>query len=350
VKHRIQKLRAHFKALGVDAVLVTQPSDLRYLTGFPNADAWLVVSAKKAFYVTDFRYTAEARKAIRDIAVVQFSSSLFETTADLLKGERVKRLGVDEKHLTYYQFNRLKAVVGKTLTMASSQEVILALRAIKEPEEIREIRKAVKLNLEAYRYIKPYIKPGVSERMLLLNLESFVRREGVRFSFDPIIASGSNSSYPHARVTDRRIHRNEPVLIDLGIEVNGYKSDLTRIFFLGKMARSFERILSLVRQAQEEAFKVIRPGIEACQVDAAARGFLEKYGLAKHFGHSLGHGVGLEIHEAPRITSKSGAVLSEGMVITIEPGVYLKKFGVRLEEMVLVTKKGCEVLSGDFHY
>jgi Xaa-Pro aminopeptidase len=350
VKQRIQKLRAHFKVLGVDAVLVSQPSDLRYLTGFPNADAWLLVSGKRSFYITDFRYTAEARKAIRDIEIVQFSSSIFETTVELLKDAGVRSLGIDDKHLTCYQYDRLKTKAGRSLRLASSQDTLQAIRSIKEPEEIQEIRKAIGLNLEAYRYIRPFIRPGVSERGILLGLERFVRMKNARFSFEPIIASGPNSSYPHAKVTDRKIRRNEPVLIDLGIEVNGYKSDLTRIFFLGKMARSFEKILSLVGQAQEEAFKVIRPGIPASQVDAAARGFLEKHDLAKHFGHSLGHGVGLDIHEAPRITGKSGALLSEGMVITIEPGVYLKRFGVRLEEMVLVTKNGCEVLSGDFHY
>jgi Xaa-Pro aminopeptidase len=336
--------------LGVDAILVTQPSDLHYLTGYPNADAWLIVSAKKAFYVTDFRYTAEAKKILKSIEVIQFLSSLFETAVELMKGQRIKSLGIDEKHLTYYQYSRLKAVAGKGLTLLSSQDVVQSLRAVKEPVELRDIKKAIQVNLEAYRYIKPFIRPGVSEKDLLARLEGFARRKRVRFSFDPIIASGPHSSYPHARVTERKFRRNEPVLIDLGIEVNGYKSDLTRIFFLGKMARSFERILTLVRLAQEEAFQVIRPGIKASEVDKAVRAFLEKYDLAKHFGHSLGHGVGLDIHEIPRITSKSGAVLSEGMVITIEPGVYLKRFGVRLEEMVLVTKKGCEVLSGNFHH
>jgi Xaa-Pro aminopeptidase len=350
VKHRIQRLRTQFATLGVDAVLVTQPSDLRYLTGYANADAWLIVCARKAFYVTDFRYTAEAKKTVKASEVIQFPSSLFETAVELMKGQRIKSVGIDEKHLTHYQYSRLKAVAGKGLTLLSSQDIVRSLRAVKEPRELREIKKAVQINLEAFRYIKPFIRPGQSERDLLVRLESFARRKRVRFSFDPIIASGPNSSYPHARVTDRKFRRNEPVLIDLGIEVNGYKSDLTRIFFLGKMARSFERILSLVRLAQEEAFKVIRPGVKACEVDFAARSFLEKYDLVKHFGHSLGHGVGLDIHENPRITGKSGAVLSEGMVITIEPGVYLNRFGVRLEEMVLVTKKGCEVLSGNFHH
>lgn len=335
--------------MGVDAVLVTHPTDLHYLTGYPNADAWLLVSSRKAYYVTDFRYTAEAKKILKAIEVVQFPSSLFETAIELAKGQRVRLLGIDEKHLTHYQYNRLKTVAGKGLLLCSSQDVVQSLRSVKEPVELREIQKAIQVNLEAYRYIKTFIRPGASERDLLIRLEGFIRRKGVRFSFDPIIASGPNSSYPHARVTERKLRRNEPVLIDLGIEVNGYKSDLTRIFFLGKMSRSFERILSLVRLAQEEAFKVIRPGIKASEVDAAARSFLGKYDLAKHFGHSLGHGVGLDIHETPRITSKSGALLSEGMVITIEPGVYLNRFGVRLEEMVLVTKKGCEVLSGNFH-
>jgi Xaa-Pro aminopeptidase len=347
---RIQKLRDRFPALGLDAVLVTHASDMRYLSGFPNPDAWLLVCRKTAYYVTDFRYMAEARKAIKGIRIVQFGDSLFETTMDLARKNRVKVLGVDENSLTLHQFNRIKALAHKGLGIVSSKDVVKVVRAVKEPGELKLMKKALKINLEAYKYIKSYIRPGIREIDLLHKLEEFIRQKNVGFAFDPIIASGPNSSFPHAKVTERKVRRNEPVLIDLGIDVNGYKSDLTRVFFLGRMPRSFERVLSLVRLAQIEAFKVIRPGIEAKKVDFAARGFLDKYGLAERFGHSLGHGVGLDVHELPRISGKSGVTLSEGMVITVEPGVYLKKYGVRLEEMVLVTENGCEVLSVDFNY
>ncbi len=348
--NRLSRLRSSFKKLTVDAVLVTRPSDVRYLTDFPNEDAWLLVSSKKAYYVTDFRYAAEAKKILKGIELVVFSSSIYETTVSLAKKEGLKVLGIDDNHLSLYSFNRLTALAGKALSFSSFRDAVQVLRSVKDAEEVALIKKAIKVNLEAYRYIKRFIRPGVSEKQLLYRLESFVRERGLKFSFDPIIASGPNSSFPHAKVTERKVHRNEPVLIDLGIDVNGYKSDLTRIFFLGTMSRSFERILSLVRQAQQEAIRVIKPGVEARTVDLAARGFLEKHGLAQYFGHSLGHGVGLDIHESPRISDKSGAILSKGMVITIEPGVYLKKYGVRLEEMVLITKNGCEVLSGNFDH
>jgi len=186
----------------------------------------------------------------------------------------------------------------------------------------------------------------VTEVDILHRLEAFIRKEGITFAFDPIIASGPNSAYPHARVTGRKLCRKEPVLIDLGMDYKGYKSDLTRMFFLDTMPTSYRDVLSVVHDAQQEAFKVIRPGVLGKDVDAAVRNYLKKHGLAERFTHSLGHGVGMEVHEAPRLSLSSDAILEENMVCTVEPGVYFPgKYGVRLEEMVLVTKKGCEVMS-----
>ena len=220
------------------------------------------------------------------------------------------------------------------------------LRAIKDADELKLMAEALRLDLKAYRSLKPWLKPGVSEFDILHRLEAFIRKEGVTFAFDPIIASGPNSAYPHARVTDRKLCRKEPVLIDLGMNYKGYNSDLTRMFFLDTMPASYKDILSIVRDAQHEAFKVIRPGILGRDVDAVVRNYLKKYGLAEKFTHSLGHGVGLEVHEAPRLSLNSDTVLESNMICTVEPGVYFPgKYGIRLEEMVLVTKKGCEVLS-----
>jgi Xaa-Pro aminopeptidase len=194
------------------------------------------------------------------------------------------------------------------------------------------------------------VEPGLSERQIVLKLEHFVKSHGAEFSFPPIIASGPNSCYPHARATDRIIRNNEGVLLDFGIDLNGYKSDLTRNFFLGRITPRVKQVYEALILAQREAISIIKPGISCSQVDAQARKVLRKFGLAKYFGHSLGHGVGLDIHEAPRLSSQSTGVLETGMIVTVEPGVYIPhQFGIRVEDMVLVTKEGCEVLSGDYN-
>lgn len=329
---------------------MSNPVNIRYLTGHMAEDAWLLVTQHKVFYITDFRYielvTRELKK--KDIDIVQFKNSLFESAIHLAAGAGVRALGFEENHLTYYQFGRLKSFASTNIKLKGLSVVIEALRVVKDPQELLAIRAAIKLNLKGFKYISRYIRPGVSERDILYKLQDFTRQEGAGFSFPPIIASGPNAAYPHAKVTERQFRSKEPVLLDFGVEMNGYKSDLTRMFFLGKMSNHFKETLSFIRGAQQAAFDKIKPGVQAKDVDAAARTFLEKQGLAQFFGHSLGHGVGIETHEMPRLSTKSGEELLENMVVTIEPGVYFPgRYGVRLEEMVLITKNGCEVLSGD---
>jgi Xaa-Pro aminopeptidase len=198
--------------------------------------------------------------------------------------------------------------------------------------------------------MKKVVNPGLTERQIALKLEGFVKSHGAEFSFPPIIASGPNSCYPHAKVTDRIVRNNENVLLDFGIDLNGYKSDLTRNFFLGRITPRVVQVFDALTLAQREAISLIKPGVACAQVDLQARKVLRKFGLAKYFGHSLGHGVGLDIHEGPRLSSQSPSILEAGMIVTVEPGVYIPgEFGIRVEDMVLVTKEGCEVLSGYYN-
>ncbi|MBF0388339.1 MAG: aminopeptidase P family protein [Candidatus Omnitrophica bacterium] len=349
VEDRLAKLRSFLPTLGVDAVFVSNLVNIRYLTGHSAEDAWLLVTSRKVFYITDFRYYELVSKALkgRAIEVVKFGDSLFGTVIELAVGGKAKVLGFEENHLTYYQFGRLKSFAGNKIKLKGLSGAIEALRAVKAQAELLAIREAIKVNLRGFAFIGKFIKPGISERDILYNFQDFIKQEQVEFAFPPIVASGPNSAYPHARVTERKLRASEPVLLDFGVEKNGYKSDLTRMFFLGKMPDSFKKSLLAIRGAQEAAFQKIRPGVPAKVVDATAREYLEKHGLARYFGHSLGHGVGLDTHEMPRLSTKSGDDLLENMVVTIEPGVYFPgRYGVRLEEMVLITKNGCEVLSG----
>jgi Xaa-Pro aminopeptidase len=347
---RLSRLRMLLKGLGVDALLVTDDTNVSYLSSYASHDAWLFITQKHAYYVTDFRYTQEASAALTggDLSVVQFKDSIFRSIVMLAERSKVGRIGVDENRLNLGQYQRFKTLCSKKIKLKLLQSPVECLRMVKDADELSITRQAIKINLDAFSWIGARIKPGLSEKDILVLLEGFVRRRQVGFSFDPIIASGPNTALPHAKVTERKLLMGEPLLLDLGIEKDSYKSDLTRMFFLGKMTPSFSKALSIIKDAQWEAIRLMKPGVLAKDVDAAARKYLKKYGWDKYFGHSLGHGVGLDIHEMPRLSAKSGAILVENMVVTVEPGVYFpKKYGVRLEEMVLVTHKACEVLSGD---
>jgi len=346
VNPKLKKLISSFKDNRLDAFLVTKDINIRYLVDFPASESWLLVFPKKIFYLTDFRYVLEAKEGLKSVTVHRYKKSFGDSILSLAFSSRVRRIGFDSRHLSLASYQKLQKIFKERIKLIDTPGIIENQREIKSQHEIKQIRKALKLNLEAYGFLKSVIKPGVSERQVLRRLEAFVKSRNAEFSFPPIIASGPNSCYPHAHVTDRKIRNNEPVLVDMGMDTGGFKSDLTRIFFLGKIARPVAKVSQFVKAAQEKAIQKIKPGVRASAIDYQARNYLSKRGLGKFFGHSLGHGVGLEIHEGPSISEKSPVVLKEGMVFTVEPAVYLPgKFGIRIEDMVLVTKTGCQVLS-----
>ncbi len=347
---RLKKLAAEFPHhKNIDGLLVVNDANIRYLTDFPAGESWLLVTPQKAVYITDFRYLLQARQGLKGVSVKQYTKTPCLVLFDLVRDLKVKRLGFDERHTSVAQFKKLKQFCPRRTKLVPAGGLVESLREIKEEGEIAQIRSCLKLHFKALDLLKKAVKPGVTERHVLARLEGFVRSHKAGFAFDPIIASGPNSCYPHACVTDRVIRNNEPVLIDIGIDIGGYKSDLTRNFFLGRILPSVRQAFDAVKLAQSTAIAMIKPGVLAAQVDRQARNTLKKFGLAKYFGHSLGHGVGLDIHENPRLSCKSTGVLEPGMVVTVEPAVYIpNQFGIRVEDMVLVTSQGCEVLSG--HY
>ncbi len=348
---RIQQLFSLLTTKKVDAYLVFQDVNIRYLTDFPAAESWLLVSVKnaKVFYITDFRYTAEAQKGLKDIEIQQYTTSLAQKTVELCQQLKIKTLGFDGRQISLTAYKFLKKSVGSIFQLVELNGLVESLRIIKSSTEILQIKKALKIHQKMLQWIRHQVKPGGSEQDLLLRLEDFVKTHHVGFSFNPIIAGGPNSAFPHAKVTSRRFKLNDVVLLDTGISLkNGYKSDLTRMIFLGRIPPFVKEICAHVKEAQQRAIQKIKAGALAKEVDFAARNYLAGRNLAQYFGHSLGHGVGLEIHEAPRISEKSSDVLLAGMICTVEPAVYIpNRFGVRLEEMVLVHQKGCEVLSGN---
>ncbi|MDP8265069.1 MAG: Xaa-Pro peptidase family protein [Candidatus Aceula lacicola] len=331
----------------VDAFLVTKSVNIAYLTGFPSEDAWFLISPKRLFYITDARYTLEVKKNLKSgIEIVEYSKSMFSTVLDLALQLKIKRLGFDEKHISVSSFQKLRKAMKRKVKLVSVGGLIEQLRMIKTGQEVRKIDKAIVLNLKCYQYLKRIIRPGMTEQEILVKLERYVKRHNAEFSFRPIIASGPNSCFPHARITTRKVRRGEPIVIDMGIDIDGYKSDLTRVFFLGKIPQSIGDVYRLVREAQRVAIQKIKPGVLISEVDQQARNFLKENKIDKFFVHSLGHGIGLEVHEVPVISLKNSSKLQEGMVFTVEPGVYFPgQFGIRVEDMVLVTSRGCKVLS-----
>jgi Xaa-Pro aminopeptidase len=342
----LKQLSASFSSAKVDACLVFDPTNIRYLTGRPARDSWLLVTRTKAFYITDFRYTGELSRRFKNIQIEEHHGQPLKLAMQLARRSGARTVGFDTRHVSVEEYRILKRSCPKKVKLKTCNGLVEELRVIKRPAELRAIRRALECHQEALKYVKRIICPGVTEREILSKLENYVKKRGRAFSFDPIIASGPNSSYPHASVTGRKIKNNDVVLVDFGIDFEGYKSDLTRMFYLGKISKLVADVSSYVAAAQQRAIAAMGPGVAVKTVDQAARQFLKERKLDRYFGHSLGHGVGLKIHEAPRLSGRSPEILRPGMIVTVEPGVYLTgRFGVRLEEMVYITKTGCEVIS-----
>lgn len=335
------------RKLGFDAFLITHDINIRYLTGFESSDSWLLVVQGKFFYITDGRYENEARKNLKGIKVVRFKETMADTVFDILQAHKIRKLRFDSHHITHFQYQKLKEKCPKFISLMVHNGLVEDLRQVKSEEEIKSIKKSLLVHHKAHQYLKTLIKPGISEKEIASSLEHFLQKYKAQFSFAPIVASGAHTSYPHAKITARKLCQNDIILVDIGIDINGYKSDLTRMFFLGRIPRLIKDSYSIVREVQQKAIEKIQEGVRSCDIDKLARNHFRKYKLDKFFVHSLGHGVGLEIHEAPRLSAKSTDILKQGMIVTVEPGIYWpKKFGIRVEDMVLVTKKGAQALSG----
>ncbi|MDD2751550.1 MAG: aminopeptidase P family protein [Candidatus Omnitrophica bacterium] len=335
----------------LDGLLVSFSPNISYLTSTVSRDAFLLVARKKNIYFTDARYSEEAKRSLKQCEIKQINGSFYKTLLDSCLNLKIKQLGFEEKHLSFAGYNKLKTEFNDRITLQPTQGIIEELRKVKSADEFKKIKKATQIAIEAFRFIRKLILPGKTELQIAGELERFIRNKGASgAAFEIIVACGPNSSFPHHLTSNRKIKRDDLVLIDLGVDYLGYKSDLTRVFFLGKIKVLVKEVYQIIKEAQAEAIKRIKPGIATKIIDAAGRDFIAKKGYGKAFSHSLGHGVGLEVHEAPGISGKDANILKEGMVLTIEPGIYLPgRFGIRIEDMVRVTRKGVEYLSGSLN-
>lgn len=343
---RLRRLRSLLEGRRIDAVLVTDIKNIRYLSGFTGSSAYLVVTVDKGYFITDSRYAGQAAMEVKGFRIRQCRKAL-DLIKEIVASLKVETLGFESDNLNYSTYLRLKKAL-KGVRLKPAPGLLTGLRARKDRFEAHRIRESARLLDSGYEKAMGLIRPGVAEKTAALEIETFLKRGGAdAMAFDTIVASGPRGAMPHGKASDKKIGKGELVVLDMGVCLNGYNSDETRTFGVGRPSLKLREIYDVVRGAQELALEKVRPGVAARDVDFAARARIEKKGYGEFFGHGIGHGVGLDVHEAPTIGPESGEVLAEGMVITVEPGIYVPGLGgVRIEDMALVVRGGCEVLTG----
>ena len=336
-----------FSELKIDALLVSALPNIRYLSGFTGDNGLLLVTPESQTLFTDSRFTIQASQECTCAIKIAPRVPVDPYAVEAIGRKKLKRVGFEATRMIYDVHRRLKEALPLGVTLKPIGPVIEQLRMVKSKEEIARIRLSVQTNSQAFEKTVQSIRPGVSESHIAAELEFQMRRLGAeKAAFETIVAAGARSALPHARPGDRKVGVDELLLIDMGSCQDGYMSDMTRMLFFGKVTRRIRDMYQAVLNAQLAAIAAVREGITSGQVDQKARQVLESEGLGKEFVHSTGHGLGLEIHEPPRVGRRDKTRLQAGMVITIEPGAYIRDFGgIRIEDTVLVTKNGCEILT-----
>ena len=346
MKNRLARARDFLRREGLDGVLVQNPANRRYLSGFTGTAGMLLITGKEKIIITDFRYTRQAESQCRDFVVAEYRNGPWVRLRELLGKYQVKKLGFEDGFVTYRWYLEMKEKLHDAEPVPVGAGLDL-LRAVKDTGEIELMRTAVKISEKALEHVKPMIKPGVTEKEISCELEIFMIRAGCTGpAFDFIVASGWRSAMPHGVASDKRIEHGDFVTIDFGGKYMGYCSDMTRTFVVGDCSRRQKDIYDTVLTAQLAALESIRAGLKGCEAYSSARSIIERAGYGSCFGHGLGHGIGLKIHEAPVLGPREDAILKPGMAVTVEPGIYIEGFGgVRIEDLVIVTDNGVENLN-----
>ena len=348
---RQQKLREHLATGHADALLISHLPNIRYLCGFSGSAGLLLADEGRRVFFTDVRYDTQAHEEVKGAKVVIAKKNMLQALADSLAARRNRArgwtIGVEAEHFTLADKKRLNDLLPCGTRIASTPPFVERARMVKDEDELQRIRESALLGAKLFERALEVLRPGVKEAAVAAEMELAARRAGAEaMSFPTIIASGARSALPHGRASNQAIRPGGFVVCDFGVILAGYCSDQTRTVWVGSVPHDAHRAYEAVREAQQAAVDAVRPGATVGEVDAAARKVLRKAGLVRYFTHSTGHGVGLEIHEAPRVAAGLRDELQPGMVITIEPGVYFPgKWGVRIEDMVAVTAGGCEVLT-----
>jgi Xaa-Pro aminopeptidase len=345
------RLQTQLATHRLDALLIAHAPNVRYLCGFTGSSGAVIISKNKGVFFTDGRYKEQARVEVQGSRVVVARKSPLAAAGEWLTANAkklgLKTLGIESERLTVAERSRLAKALPSGVRLREAPPLVERARMIKDEEEIERLRAAELLGASLFEVVLKAARPGVKETEVAAELEYAARRAGADgMSFETIIASGPRSALPHGRASEAAIPASGFVVCDFGVILAGYCSDMTRTLHVGQPNREMRRIYGAVRDAQQAALETVRAGVSAAEVDRSARKVLQKKGLGGRFTHSTGHGVGLEIHEAPRLAAGQKDVLQPGMVITIEPGAYIPGVGgVRIEDMVVVTEQGCEILS-----
>jgi len=345
---RRKRLRQSIRRTGADALLVTNFTNVTYLAGFTGDDSYLYVDRHKTVIISDPRYTTQLEEEAPDVEIQirPAGTEMIAAVARVVKSSKARRLAIEGTSMTVALHERLSAALEK-VEVVSSDGLVEELREIKDAEEIAKLREAAHYAERGFAVLRATLRPDRTELDVAYDLEHQMRLMGASgCSFPPIIAVGARAALPHARPTSQTIGAAPFVLVDWGATAQLYRSDLTRVLVTGKISSKLESVYGVVLSAQKRAIEAIRPGVTGKEVDAVARAFINKSKYAKRFGHGLGHGIGLDIHEGPRLSVTNSRPLEPGMVVTVEPGIYLPGWGgVRIEDDVLVTKDGHEVLT-----
>jgi Xaa-Pro aminopeptidase len=340
---RLERLAGTFGEHGVQGMLISRPTDVRYLSGFTGEEGSLLALGGEAFLLVDFRYTERAEREVSGVTVTEFKGDPVKTLAGLAKG--ADRVGFDSSFLTYDAFSR--AAEEMAVELVPLKNPVSGPRAVKDDGELALIRESVRIAQDSFLELRKIIRPGMSEKDVADETERLLRRNGADHgAFPAIVGSGENSSLPHHTVSDRVITEGDAVLVDMGASRQGYASDVTRMVFLADPTAEQRKVYASMLEAQTKGIEAAAAGKSGVEVDAAARDSLKAAGYGDLFGHGLGHGVGMDVHESPTLSPRSRNILEKGMVVTFEPGVYRRGWGgIRIEDMAVITADGCELLT-----
>lgn len=337
---KLQRLRNELSANGIEALLVSDLYNVRYMTNFTGDDSVALISDDESFFITDSRYTEQAKHEAQGFKVIQHRGSIPVAVAELCKEIGIEKLGFEPKNITYATYQKYaNAYDGKLVPV---EGLIEKMRLVKTSEEIKRIQVACDIADAAFKHILDFIEPGKTELEVSNELEFFMRKSGATSSsFDIIVASGARSALPHGVATDKVIEKGDLVTLDYGAVYKGYVSDITRTIAVGEPEDSLKEIYQIVLDAQLKGVEQIRSGMSGKEADAICRNYIEAEGYGAQFGHSTGHGIGLEVHEGPALSFRSDTILEPGMVVTCEPGIYIEGVGgVRIEDDLLITEDG----------
>ncbi|WP_088548319.1 M24 family metallopeptidase [Paenibacillus aquistagni] len=342
---RVERLRKEMDERGLEAIWIASEINRRYMTGFTGSSGYVLITKDRAILLTDFRYMTQAPEQAAGFEVIQHGK-VTDTLKELLHDNGIKTLAMEQDHVSYASFVQYQEELAP-VELVPTSGIIENLRRIKDQSEIQILKEAAELADRTFSHILSYLKPGVSEMDIALEMEYFMRKNGATSSsFDTIVASGERSALPHGVASERIIKGNEFVKLDFGAYYKGYCSDITRTVFLGTPTDKHKEIYNIVLESQLHALEHIRPGMTGKEADALSRDIIEKHGYGPNFGHSLGHGIGMEIHESPNLAKTSDMVLAPGHVVTVEPGIYVPGFGgVRIEDDIVITENGIEIIT-----